>query len=243
MNTRLSVEERTERGDWEMSKRVVDVLSARHLTLPALSAGIVICVAALMLPSFLGIAANGLQLAAVDIGDGDDELAYIDESTWGPIWEDTGDSWGELGEGNCRVVWAPGGDDRDAYITFPMPDGFRGSIQYMVMTVLDGMADDSFTVEAYDPATLLWVPIYQYTAVMYDDSDGDGLDNVETWIDHVVYFVDITTWVCMTHGCCWYYAEGLQVRITATGDPWLYFGTYGQLGVDSILLFGNGQSG
>lgn len=226
-----------------MRERVVRRLSMRHLRLPALSAGIVVCAAALMLPSFLGMATPGLGLADVNIGDGDGELAYIDESTWGPIVEDTGGSWGGLGEGNCRVVWAPGDDEPDAYITFPMPEGFTGSIQYMTMRVLDGMADDSFIVEAFDPGLEVpdWVTIYQYAAVLVEDANEDGLDDVEMWVDHTVYFVDITTWECMTHGCCWYYADGLQVRITATGDQWPSFGTYGQLGVDSIQLFGNGR--
>lgn len=224
-----------------MSKEEVRKILIRGGKIPAVSVAVVTCAVVMMLPSFFGLAMPGLVLGSVDIGDGGDELAYIDESTWGDIVTDTGSSWGGLGDGTCRVVWAPGGDGNDAYVTFPMPDGFTGCIQYMEMSVLDGIGDDSFIVEAYDPALEDWVLIYEYTSVLVKDDNDDGWDEVEMWVDHTVYFVDINTWECMTHGCCWYLEDGLQVRIVATGDEWYGFDTYGQLGVDMITLYGNGK--
>lgn len=226
-----------------MGESCVSGMLRRRGALPAVSAAVVACVAVMVLPSFFGTAYTLYPLCFVDIGDSDTDLAYIDEDTWGPVVENTGSNWGGLGEDNCRVVWASEDDAPDAYVTLQLPVDFRGSIQYMEMSVLDGQADDSFTVEVYDPlwddGAGAWVLIYDYSSAFVDEND-DGVDD-EIWVTHTVYFVDLVSWVCVTHGCCWYLENGLELRITATGPPWSGINMFGQLGVDWIELFGYGK--
>ncbi len=148
---------------------------------------------------------------------------------------DTESGWGGLGDGTCRVVWFSG-DENWATVTFDLPEGFTGAIQYLKMCVLDGQADDSFEVYLMDGQYGTWARVYEYAADSLTDPEGAA----EQWIDHTVYFVDIDTGLCATHGCCWY-GDGVQIKIVATGDAWAGFDTYGQLGVDSIELFGSGK--
>ena len=80
--------------------------------------------------------------------------------------------------------------------------------------VLDGIADDSFDV--YVDGTL----VCSYP-------NGDPIVDPETWS---VHNIDLTTFqipCCGTH----------KIRIDATGAQWASWGTYGQLGVDTISLF------
>jgi hypothetical protein len=58
-------------------------------------------------------------------------------------------------------VWAATNDipdDEDwATVTLSMSETFHGSAQYVSMNVLDGQADDSFSVSVYNPEILEWV--------------------------------------------------------------------------------------
>ncbi|MCU0859437.1 MAG: hypothetical protein MUE55_02480 [Thermoplasmata archaeon] len=203
--------------------------------LPAFTAVAAIVAAAMMLPATMGTATTDLLLQGVDIGDVASEDLLVDMEGWGPVVSDTGDNWGGLGDGDCRVVWCAN-DENWATVTFAMPEGFTGSIQYLNMRVLDGQADDSFEVYLYDPQYDSWARVYEYTADTLTDPDGAS----EQWIVHTVYFVDLDTGLCATHGCCWY-GDGVIVKIVATGDAWGGFETYGQLGVDWIDLIGSGK--
>jgi len=201
--------------------------------LPAFTAIAAIVAAVMMLPATLGGATTNLLLQSVDIGNVASEEG-LEMDDWGVVVTGT-TGWGGLGDGTCRVVWSSDNENW-ATVTFDLDDEFTGAIQYLKMRVLDGQADDSFEVYLMDGQYKTWARVYEYAADSLTDPEGAA----EQWIDHTVYFVNIDTGLCATHGCCWY-GDGVQIKIVATGEAWAGFDTYGQLGVDSIELFGSGK--
>ncbi len=206
---------------------------------PALAVIVVVAAGMLALPMSLG-SAEVFLVGDVDVGDTESEAGYV-LTGWGDPLEVTGSSWGGL-EDDLRVVWAPGGDENWAEITFLMPENFHGSLHTIYMDVLDGVADDSFTVSVWDATKGVWNEIFYYAS--HNLGATDPVWGIEVWNPHTI---SLTEDKCLgdgyfdfPRGYPIYGDSGFTIRITATGAQWDYFSTYGQLGVDRVNLEGNG---
>lgn len=106
----------------------------------------------------------------------------------------------------------------------------KGAAQYIKMRVLDGIADDSFTVEALH-CNGEWRFIGEYT-------DEEPILDTETWYIREFSLTDEdgNSIVCKGRG-----KKGLTIRITSTGPIWLGYYTFGQVAVDWIELYGSGS--
>lgn len=126
---------------------------------------------------------------------------------------------------------ANGGDGDDvATYTFTWS---KGAAQYIVIHHLDGIADDSFTLEAKH-ANGDWVFLYHVGQSQYAYSD---VDSTETWT--------LSTFSLTSPSGDSLVAKGrrtLEIRITLTGLHWSGYNTWGQLAIDYIALYGSGPS-
>ena len=163
-----------------------------------------------------------IMLDSVDIGDivseGEHEVSYPD---WGPIEPTThGGNWGGFGASgeDCRVVWHAAGDTTLGYATLTLDTGGAGFARNIKLQVLDGIADDSFNVYVKNPGGD-WALVYSYT----DSSTS------EEWIVHDIYSFPAGKGQRSTT---------IEIMIEATGDAWSGFGTYGQLAVDWVEVWG-----
>ena len=123
-----------------------------------------------------------------------------------------------------------GGDgDTSAYYTFTWENA---AAQTLVIRHLDGIADDSFIVEAYlDPGY----------------GEGDDKNLIGWWVTIGTYCDEgpVETWktTCFDLIGPGHWAKGtgeMTIKITLTGDLWSGYNTYGQLAIDWMELRGNG---
>ena len=189
----------------------------------------ILAIAVLVLAMVLAPAAYAakpvpIMLDSVDIGDPADEVDYeINELDWGPPEPAThGGNWGGIGAGmQCRVVWHDASDPTPGYATLTLDTtalGETGFARHIVLRVLDGIADDSFNVYVKNPGGD-WALVYSYTC---DPSTS------EYWVDHDIYSFPAGKGQGTT----------IEIKIEATGDAWSGFGTYGQLAVDWVEVWG-----
>ncbi len=171
-----------------------------------------------------------VKLAYVDIGN-DEMMALL--YGWGPEQPDTsGGGWGGYGgtDQSTRVIWYdeyegygedPNGRDAEIQILF------TGSARTITYKHLDGIADDSFELYAYDKE-------YNWFLIdWYDDQGG-----TEQWHERTV---DLTKY--MSPGECEIILGGgyFVLKFVATGDMWdAGWSTYGQVAIDHITIRGNG---
>lgn len=158
-------------------------------------------------------------LCRVDVGDETSESGHALDG-WGPVEPAThGGNWGGIDSGNCRVIWDSSDNDPSAFITLDrnVSDGSAKAIRFVH---LDGIANDSFTVEVLDNHGE-WFVLGSYT----DDS------STEIWV---------TTEFTFPNGNDLQINRGgpIQVKVTATGEKWGSFDTYGQVAFDVIELLG-----
>lgn len=180
----------------------------------AIVAGVLL---ATLLFATTAMAADNVLLADIDFG-GDD--GYAGTLGWGrSVTDETGGSYGGIGDYGCRLVWdiAPPDGTNDAYFMLPTP---QGSAQSLTIRHLDGIADDSFTVEV-QAASGAWIDVGSYA----------NYYTTETWVTTPF---DLSPFS---------FGRGtnLTFRITATGTQWSGFDTYGQLCIDKVELYGNGK--
>ena len=170
----------------------------------------------------------------VDIGDVSSEAGH-NLLSWGPIEPDThGGDWGgiatdpESPDKKCRLTYDKGGGDTDpaAYVTL-WPTG-KGSIQYIKVRVMDGIADDSFKVYVRHPRTGMWIEVYFYSS--------DVVNTVEYWIVHTISLSD--SGVSLVPQGIKAYKNGFAVKIEATAVPTTWPAL---LAVDWIKVYGNGK--
>ena len=147
---------------------------------------------------------------------------------WGPEEPAThGGNWGGIvsdsdsPDRSCRVVWYYNPEDPDTLNAMVTLFPNAGSFRYMVIRVLDGIADDSFRVWLLG-RNGTFKEIYSYQA---DPS------SEEYWVEHVIE----TPYPYASL----YNHKPLRIIIEATGQPWDSFETYGQLAVDWIELWGD----
>ena len=182
-------------------------------------------VAAMVLSAAPAMAAQNVTLCHVNIGDEASEDGH-DLDGWGPIEPYThSGNWGGFdtsGE-NCRVIWDTGDDDPSATITLDRCCQ-NGAAKAIIVRHLGGIADDSFTIEVKDNHGK-WVEIGDY-----EDEPGAN----EEWFE---------TRFALPNGKKLQLGRGLEVevRLTATGEAWYGFNTYGQVAFDWIKLEGNGR--
>ena len=176
------------------------------------------------------MAEQDIVLDVIDLGDDLESYDEHDGIGWGPVEPDEhGGFWGDIAndpesiDRTCRVIWyneSPT-DDRSALITlFPHPGSTRG----IVLRVLDGVADDSFTISVLGKRGNFF-EVFSYT-------DEPPINDPETWY---VYDIDIPVNQIKA-------GRPLIVKIRADGDQWSGFNTYGQVAVDWIELWGNGSN-
>ena len=152
-----------------------------------------------------------VRLDYVDIGDPGSETGHKLKG-WGPIEPAT--SHGHYGGvDDARVTWEPGAPDtkhaRSASFTFKVPKGFKPT--QIRLSVLDGLADDSFAVRVNST-------VYTHAGEM---------DGHEDWHTHTIDMRNPCSGSCR-----------IKVVIQATGPAWDLFDTYGQLAVDWVELLG-----
>ena len=96
--------------------------------------------------------------------------------------------------------------------------GLTGKARHIKMRVLDGIADDSFNVYVKNPGGN-WALVYSYTC---DPSTS------EYWVEHDIYSFPAGK------------GQGniIDIKIESTGAAWSGFGTYGQLAVDWVEVWG-----
>lgn len=209
---------------------------------PALAVIVVAAAGMLALPMSLG-SAEVFIVGNIDLGDEEMEVGCLLDG-WGDPKILTGSGWGDL-EGEIRVVWAPGdGDDENwADLTFLLPENFHGSLHNVYLSVLDGVADDSFKVSVWDVTRERWNDIYEFEGQNVGEVDPNWASE-EKWNLHAI---SLTEDRCagdgeydFPRGYPIYGESGFTIRITATGAAWDYISTYGQLGVDYAQLEGFG---
>src|SRR3990170_2539122 len=113
---------------------------------------------------------------------------------------------------NAVVTAFPGDTDPAGYCTLTRPDG--DFARHIEMRVLDGIADDSFSVYVKNPGGG-WAPVYSYSA---DPS------TAEVWVTHHIYSFPAGKGQGMT----------VEIKIEPTNVGWSGFNTWGQLAVDYI---------
>lgn len=168
------------------------------------------------------------HLFPIDIGTTGDVLGTEDGHNllgWGPIEPDThGGGWGGMNDNlgfsspdqKCRVTWTTGSDTSEASADF---DTGIVSQDFMGINVLDGLGDDSFEVYV-GPAGGQLQMVYSYV------DQAPTWDDPEQWNTH---FVDLSQVPDVNPLC---------VQVVSTAPAWQYFDPYGQLGVDSIVIWG-----
>ena len=161
-------------------------------------------------------------LDRVDIGDPDSEDGH-ELDGWGPIEPDAhGGFWGGIGSetppGTCRVV-SYLDDPTLGDATLTLDTGGAGFARHIILRVLDGIADDSFNVYVKNLGGD-WALVYSY------DCDPD---TSEYWVEHDIYGFPAGKGQQGTT---------IEIKIEATGDTWSGFGTYGQLAVDWVEVWG-----
>lgn len=175
-----------------------------------------ILTALLILAVGIAYAAENVLLDKVDLG-GDDD-GYAIDFGWGrSATGDTGGNYGGIAPGSCRLVWDVAPDDGpDAYV---MLNG-KGAANSLDVRHLDGIADDSFDIYVQH-ANGSWV-----WAGSYPDAG-----STETWVITPFDLSDLD------------FGRGRDfvVKIDATGAQWSGFPTWGQLCIDWIEVYGNGQ--
>lgn len=160
------------------------------------------------------------MLASIDIGTGD---GLNGTTEWGEV-EPTysGGSYGNCASlcrtGTSRVVWGPGkapDNTNHAFIRLTWTE--MGKARHIKLSVLDGIADDSFNVYVQNPGGD-WALVYSYTDQY----------TTETWITHDIYSFPAGK------------GQGAEIymKIEATGAQWSGFNQYGQLAVDWIEAWG-----
>lgn len=206
-----------------------------------MAAIVVVAAGMLALPASLGNAVF-VVVGYADIGD--PEMPFASNG-WGYTLADMDgtDGWGKH-VGDLGVVWGKSADDENwATVTFPMPDNFCGSLQSLRIKALDGVADDSFKVSVWDTTREMWNDIFEYTAKNVGAVEPNWAGG-EEWIVHEISLTDDK---CVgdgeydfPRGYPIYDGEGFTVKITALGQKWTMFSSFGQLGVDWIELGGYG---
>ena len=161
------------------------------------------------------LAAEPVLLDSVDFGSAGTEDGH-NLVGWGRSATDqTGGIYGGIGDGGCRLVWDGDDDGPDAQFSLSTSGGTAESLE---LVHLDGMTDDGFDVEVkYGEGT--WLPVESYA-----DQDAD-----EIW---ETFTIDLSSLAL----------EGvvdLVFRITATGEKWGGFPTWGQLCIDKAELYGS----
>ena len=91
-------------------------------------------------------------------------------------------------------------------------------LESLIIDALDGIADDSFEVYVDD------VLVYTYT-------DEEPINDPENWAYHDIDLTSFEIPSCGAH----------TIKIVATGPMWTYFQTYGQLGINHVALYCNGE--
>jgi hypothetical protein len=164
------------------------------------------------------LAAGDVLLASVEA----ETLTGTDD--WGQKISDHATSPSQYGSyvANCRdgdgcLVSDPTTTGDSAEYTFTWE---KGSAHYIVIKHLDGFADDSFTVEALH-ANGAWILLGSY-------SDQHSTEN---WVETSF---SLSSLVAKGGGT-------LTIRITLTGPHWSGYSTWGQLAIDYMELYGNGQ--
>jgi hypothetical protein len=168
-----------------------------------------------------------VKLDGIDIGTGDGLDGTMEWGADEPTY--SGGSYGNCASqcsgGTSRVVWGPLNwpagtvvDDTNyalLYLTWNPADGKARHIQ---LSVLDGIADDSFNVYVQNPGGD-WALVYHY------DSDPS---TAEYWVTHDIYSFPAGK------------GQGneIHLKIEATGAPWSGINRYGQLAVDWIEVWG-----
>ncbi len=152
-----------------------------------------------------------VRLDYIDIGDPGSETGHKLKG-WGPIEPAT--SLGNYGGvDDARVTWEPGAPDtkhaRSASFMFKVPKGFKAT--QIKLSVLDGLADDSFIVRVNST-------VYEYPGL---------INKEENWIEHTINLRNPCSGSCR-----------IKVVIQATGPAWEFFDDYGQLAVDWVELMG-----
>jgi hypothetical protein len=164
----------------------------------------------------------------VDVGNtgSEGQEAICKFGGWGPIEPAThGGNWGGFGTTgkDCRVLWASseiGGEgwipDDAAVIKISTSSfGSGGQDVDIEIKVLDGIADDSFTIyEVEENGGYSWTGNQLYT-YDYDTS------TAEYWVTHT-FSLTLDS-------------DVLFLLIQADGSKWGGWGTYGQVGVDWII--------
>jgi len=190
----------------------------------------ILAVASLVLAMVLAPAAYAakpvpIMLDSVDIGNAASETLHgVSSPDWGPIEPAAhGGNWGGFGASgeDCRVVWHAAGDTTLGYATLTLDItalGETGFARHIVLWVLDGIADDSFNVYVKNPGGD-WALVYSYDC---DPSTS------EYWLDHHIYSFPAGKGQGTT----------IDIKIEATGAAWSGFGTYGQLAVDLVEVWG-----
>ena len=190
---------------------------------------------ATLLVMTLVVGVSAIQCDYVNIGVPSNETGHDLQDGWGPVENAThGGNWGGKDDGTIRVVWYnPTTNPIQGIPTDPLPDGNpdsrSGSLMLyrdgcydapltLYIRALDGTADDSFIV-TIDVIGESGTNTFSYTA--------QGSSNGETWITHE-FDLDPSLWG----------DTSFRVIITATGDKWKYFDTYGQLGISWVSLEG-----
>lgn len=169
------------------------------------------------------MAAKDVQLCYVDIGDTTSETGHNLDG-WGDP-QGTIHVGGYGGIDDCRVIWESSTSDRSATITLDRCVR-PGAATCINLRHLDGLADDSFIVEVKDVHNN-WVQVGSYT-------DELPIVDTEEWF----------TLECpLPNGKELQLDRGraVEVRITATGDPWGGINNWGQVAFDWIELVGNGK--
>lgn len=205
--------------------------------------GIIAVVLVLLAITLIGpSAASGSTpalLCRVDIGDVSSEAGH-NVVGWGPLepdthpWLDFGAPWSGLGDGKARVIWAYGGDLRDATLTLDRHLA-GGTARFIRFRHLDGMylngrsygerwANDSFTVSVKnhgDPDSA-YQQVYVYTAI-------GRATSTSQWLVHEINLPSTLN-----------LDRFIDVKFYATGAKWEYFGSdLGQVAFDWIELWGD----
>jgi hypothetical protein len=160
------------------------------------------------------------ELDYVDIGDPGSEVGHL-LLGWGPVEPATsGGNYG--GVDDCRVTWEPGRPDRRIFraasFLMTVPCGYQAT--KLELTVLDGLADDSFKVYVG------FKKVYSYTGEQ---------TGTEDWITHEI---ELNSRCSPCRTCRCFRPSRILVTIIATGPAWSSFDTYGQLAVDEARLLG-----
>jgi hypothetical protein len=187
----------------------------------AILAIVVLVLAMVLAPAAYAAKPTPQLLDSVDIGDPLNEVDYdISEPDWGPPEPFTHlGNWGGIGAGmQCRVVWHAASDLTPRYATLTLDTDGEGFARHIKLRVLDGIADDSFNVYVKNPGGD-WALVYSY--------DCDPSTN-EYWVVHDIYSFPAGKGQGTT----------IDIKIEATGDAWSGFGTYGQLAVDWVEVWG-----